>query len=91
MAATARLELRVRPDSKARIEHAAELLELPLSDFVRGAAEDRADRVLAEHESRTSVPAAFYDDLLAALDAPGKANPALKRAAKRARRLASND
>jgi uncharacterized protein (DUF1778 family) len=86
MTATARLELRVRPDSKARLEHAAELLDLPLSDFVRGAAEDRADRVLAEHQQRTSVPAGFFDDLLSALDEPARANPALKRAAKRARR-----
>src|SRR5665213_419357 len=85
MTATARLEVRVRPDSKARLEYAAELANVPLSDFVRDAAEDRADRVLQEHESRTRVPAAFFDDLLAALDAPAQPNIALKDAATLAR------
>lgn len=85
MTATARLEVRVRPDSKARLEYAAQLANVPLSDFVRDAAEDRADRVLQEHESRTRVPAAFFDDLLAALDAPAQPNIALKDAATLAR------
>ena len=85
MAATARLEVRVHPGSKARMEYAAELAEVPLSDFVRTAAEDRADQVLQAHESRTRVPAAFFDDLLAALDAPARPNAALKDAATLAR------
>lgn len=38
--ATARLEVRMRRDSKARLERAADLLQVPLSDFVRSAAED---------------------------------------------------
>ena len=41
MAATARLEVRVRPDTKARLERAAALTQVPVSDFVRSAAEDR--------------------------------------------------
>jgi uncharacterized protein (DUF1778 family) len=87
--ATARLEVRVRPDSKARLERAAELTHVPVSDFVRSAAEERAEQVLREHETQTSVPAAFFDDLLAALDAPAARNDALARAAKRARDVAA--
>lgn len=84
MVASARLEVRVRPDSKARLERAAELSQVPLSDFVRSAAEQRADEVLAEHDATTRVPAAFFDDLLTALDAPARPNRALADAARRA-------
>jgi uncharacterized protein (DUF1778 family) len=87
MAATSRLDVRVRPDVKARMERAAALEQVPVSEFVRSAAEDRAERVLREHETRTVVPAEFLDDLLAALDAPGKPDAALSRAARRARKL----
>lgn len=87
MAATARLEVRVRPDSKARLQRAAALTQVPVSDFVRSAAEERAEQVLAEHDTQTLVPAQFYDELLAALDAPGRPSPALSRAARRARHL----
>jgi uncharacterized protein (DUF1778 family) len=78
MVATARLEVRVRPESKARIERAAALVHAPVSDFVRSAAEERA-------ETLTRVPAEFFDDLLAALDAPAEPSSALARAARRAR------
>ena len=87
MAATARLEVRVRPDSKARLERAAALAHVPLSDFVRSAAEDRAEQVLREHDTQTTVPAEFFDDLLSALDSPAQPNKALSRAAQRARDL----
>jgi uncharacterized protein (DUF1778 family) len=87
MSATARLEVRVRPEVKERIEHAAELARVPVSDFVRTAAEERADRVLAEHLTQTRVPADFFDALLDALDAEPQANPALSAAAARARTL----
>jgi uncharacterized protein (DUF1778 family) len=85
--ASARLEVRVRSDSKARLERAADLMQVPLSDFVRSAAEDRADEVLREHETQTKVPAEFFDELLAALDVPARSNKALARAAKRARKI----
>ncbi len=42
MVASARLVVRVRPDSKARLGRAAELSQVPLSDVVRSAAEQRA-------------------------------------------------
>src|SRR5664280_196299 len=58
MAATARLEVRVRPEAKAKIALAADLVNLPVSDFVRSAAEDRAEEILREHESQTRVPGA---------------------------------
>lgn len=89
MAATARFEIRVRPDTKARLERAAALVQVPVSDFVRSAAEDRAEQILREHDTQTRVPADFFDDLLTALDAPAQPNAALARAALRARGLVS--
>lgn len=87
MAATARLEVRVRPDAKARVQRAAALAQVSVSDFVRSAAEDRAEQVLAEHETRTVVLADFYDELQATLDVGPQNNAALSRAAQRARDL----
>lgn len=83
-AASARLEVRVRPESKSRVEHAAALLNVPVSEFVRSAVEERAEQVVSEHQAFTRVPAAFYDDLIAALDAPAEPSAALARAARRA-------
>ena len=85
MTATARLEVRVRPESKAKIALAADLVNLPVSEFVRSAAEDRAELILREHESQTRVPAVFFDSLLAAFDDPARPSAALRRAARRAR------
>lgn len=85
--ASTRFEFRVRPDAKQRIEHAANLAGESTSDFVRAAAELRADEVLREHEVITRVPADFFDGLIEALDAPARPNPALARAAGRARRV----
>ncbi len=85
MAQSARLEFRVRPETKERIEDAAKLAGLAVSDFVRTAAEDRADQVLRDHGLVTLVPADFFDSLLAALDAPVGPNAALIKAARRRR------
>lgn len=87
MASTARLEFRLADESKARMERAAEIARVPLSDFVRAAAEERTDQILREHDATITVPAAFFDDLLAALDAPSVANENLAAAFKRSRRL----
>jgi len=87
MAATARLEFRLPDESKARLERAAELTHVPLSDFVRSAAEERADQVLREHDATITVPVEFFDDLLAALDAPATANKNLTKAFRRSRDL----
>lgn len=85
MAATARLDMRLRPQAKARIERAAALVDEPVSEFVRVAVEQRAAQVLADHDARTYVPSSFFDELLAALTAPAKPAPALLRAARRVR------
>lgn len=85
MSANARLEFRLPEESKAQMERAAEIARVPLSDFVRSAAEDRAERVLREHDATVTVPGAFFDDLLDALDAPAKANKNLARAFGRSR------
>jgi uncharacterized protein (DUF1778 family) len=89
--ASARLEFRVRPDRKSRIERAAELVHEPVSEFARTAAEEKADRILREHEATTTVSAAYFDDLLDALDAPTRPNVALARAAEQARQTLTRD
>jgi len=89
--ASARLEFRVRPDCKSRIERAAEIVHEPVSEFARTAAEEKAERVIREHEATTTVPAAFFDDLLDALDAPPRANAALARAARESRESLRRD
>lgn len=88
-AATERLEFRVRPDLKERIEHAAELAQVPVGEFVRQAAEERAEDVIRSHAS-TLVPARFFAGLMAALDRPVRANPVLARQARRARTVVSS-
>lgn len=89
--ASARLEFRVRPERKSRIERAAELVHEPVSEFARTAAEEKAERVIREHEATTTVPAEFFDDLLDALDAAPRANVALARAARQARETIIRD
>ena len=87
MPATARLEVRVHPDQKALLERAADLSQVKVSDFVRRAAEARAEQVVREHDATTRVPAEFFDELLAAFDAPVRTSPALAAAARRANDL----
>lgn len=87
VASTARLEFRLADESKARMERAAEIAQVPLSDFVRTAAEERTDQILREHEATVTVPAAFFDELLEALDAAPVANENLAAAFKRSRGL----
>lgn len=67
---TARLEFRLHADAKRRLERAAELLCVSASDFARCAVEERAEEVLRDHQLMTVVPAAFFDEMLLALDAP---------------------
>jgi len=84
--ATSRLEFRLADEAKDRLALAAELVSEPVSEFVRHAAEDRAEQVLRD-QRETVVPAAFFDELLAALDEPAVPNDRLARAAERARAL----
>jgi uncharacterized protein (DUF1778 family) len=90
-AATARLEFRVSPQNKARIERAAELTGEPVTSFARSAAEEKAERILREHEATTTVPAEFFDDLMAALDAPARPNTALRKAASKLHKTVTRD
>lgn len=84
VAATGRLEFRVSPEDRSRIERAAALAGEPVTAFARAAAAERADRILREYEATTVVPAEFFDDVLASLDAPPRpAAPALAAAAAR--------
>jgi len=85
MSATARLEFRVAPRDKRLIEQAAALAGEPVTVFARTAAEERAERILKEHEVTTAVPAEFFDELVAALDAPAQPSVALTEAAARLR------
>lgn len=87
MASSARLEFRLPDESKARMERAAEIARVPLSDFVRTAAEERTEQILREHDATIIVPAAFFDELLEALDAPPVATAHLTEAFQRSRGL----
>lgn len=80
----ARLDFRLDPDAKARIERAASLSRESISAFVVHAATDAADRVLARADL-TVMPADQFDALLAALDAADPA-PALTSLGQRDRR-----
>jgi uncharacterized protein (DUF1778 family) len=74
---------------KARIESAAMLEDTTISNFVVAAAAERADEVVRQHETHTSVPAEFFDALIASLDEPAEVNPALAKAAARSRARAA--
>jgi uncharacterized protein (DUF1778 family) len=81
---TDRLEARLSPDERARIETAASAAGLSVSAFMVGAAVHRADEIIAATTS-TVVPADYFDEVLAALDATEPA-PRLAKAARRAHR-----
>lgn len=83
---TDRLETRLSPKERARIERAASMAGVSMSAFMVGAAVDRAEEIIAA-ATTTVVPADYFDGLLAALDEP-EAAPRLERAAKRSRRTA---
>ena len=76
-----RLEARVSPEERARLEWAARVAGTSVSTFVIDAAVDRAEGLIAA-EMSTTVPAAYFDRLLEALDQPDDA-PRLTRAARR--------
>ncbi|TQF74864.1 DUF1778 domain-containing protein [Rhodococcus spelaei] len=83
---TERVELRVAPQSHEQIQAAAERVNESTSEFVRNAALDRADRVLAL-SSRTLMPAEQFDALIHALDVADDA-PNLEKLAAEPRRFA---
>lgn len=81
---TDRLEARLSPDERERIEQAASTTGLSVSAFVVEVAVERADEIIAA-ATTTVVPADYFDDLLAALDEADEA-PRLAEAAKQSRR-----
>ncbi len=86
MARTARIELRADPEREARIRTAARLANQSVSSFVLDAASERANQVLRD-AATTTVPADYFDELHRALSDPPAPNPALRRAARRARQV----
>ena len=81
---TDRLEARLSPDQRERIEQAATAAGLSVSAFVVEVAVERADEIIAA-ATTTVVPADYFDDLLAALDEPDDA-PRLAEAVQGSRR-----
>jgi uncharacterized protein (DUF1778 family) len=75
-----RMEARVSPDERERIERAASVTGLSVSAFMVSAAVERADEVIA-HATTTTVPADYFDALLEALDVAEPA-PRLAKAAR---------
>ncbi|MEA2684872.1 MAG: hypothetical protein QOE93_67 [Actinomycetota bacterium] len=76
-----RVEARLSPEERGRIERAARSEGRSLSSFIVEAAVERADQILAE-PTVTVVPAEYFDRLVAAMDEPGRA-PRLEQAATR--------
>jgi uncharacterized protein (DUF1778 family) len=85
---TERMEARVSPEERERIERAASVTGLSASAFMLSAAVDRADEVIAQ-ATTTTVPADYFDALLAALDVAEPARRLTKAArdASRSRRV----
>lgn len=77
------MEFRLTPENRALIERAARLSDEPVTAFARSAAEEKAERVIREHEATTIVPAEFFDDLVAAFDATPQRSTGLAAAAAR--------
>jgi len=67
-----RLEARVSPEQRARLELAATISGTSVSAFVVDAAVERAEQVVAAQMS-TTVPADYFDRLLSAIDEPDRA------------------
>jgi uncharacterized protein (DUF1778 family) len=79
-----RLEARVSPEQRARLELAAAISGTSVSAFVVDAAVERAEELVAGHIS-TTLPADYFDRLLSAIDTPDRA-PTLAKAARRVNR-----
>lgn len=79
-----RIELRAEESTLERIQHAAALVHEQTSEFIRKAAQLRADEVL-KHQTVTAMQPEQFDALMSALDtadeAPRLAAAARKRAA----------
>lgn len=79
---TQRTEARLLPDQKRRIERAASIKGVSLSDFMVQNADEAAIRTIQQHESWT-LSARDRDVFLKVLLNPGQPSARLKSAAKR--------
>jgi uncharacterized protein (DUF1778 family) len=82
----ARLNFRIRPDVKSRIERAASISGKSVTDFAVAALSDVADEVLQRHHD-VELSDRDRDMFLAVIDRPSKPNRLLLRAAKTHKRL----
>lgn len=73
-----RLAIRIAPETKEMLRRAAERQHASLSSFIVRAALDRAESLLAE-ETRFVVPKDVAESFCAALDAPARDLPALRK------------
>lgn len=80
---TQRVEARIAPRDRARIDKAAALEGQSVSAFLVTAAAEKANQVITARTT-TAVPADYFDRLVAAIDRADRA-PRLARAAKLAR------
>lgn len=80
-ARTDRIEARIEPERAERIRFASALVDESMSSFMVRAAVDRAERVIAEH-TFTEVDEEYFVRLIAALDEPARAMPALAKVAR---------
>ena len=73
-----RIIIRLAAVDKARLVRAARLRGTTLSDFVRAASHEAAELVLAG-QTRFALPAEAWRQFTAALDAPARDIPALRK------------
>ena len=79
-----RFEIRLATEGRSQIEEAAQAVGETVTEFVRNAAVQRADRIVAL-SSRTRMPAEQFDAMLESLDIADEA-PVLAQLASRPRR-----
>jgi uncharacterized protein (DUF1778 family) len=77
-ARTEKLDLRLTPQAKQRLFAAAEVQQRSVSEFVLQSALERADEALADRRL-FSIPAEKWGAFLAALDAPPRDVPRLRK------------
>lgn len=80
---TERIEARLAPRERKRIDQAAALEGQSVSSFMVAAATEKAEQVITTRTT-TFVPSEYFDRLASAIDRADRA-PRLARAAKRAR------
>ena len=79
--ASARLELRLRPEADRQLREAAEIAKTSVSKFLLEAGLERAQQVI-EAQRTWYVSESYFEELLRALDAPPVFNQSLAKARK---------